>query len=147
MTRQHACVWHAPGEAFADCAAIRQEVFVEEQGFHNELDEIDAVAWHLCLYIGGEPAAVGRIFPEDDGERAGGWHLGRLAVRKAFRGGGTGREMMGLLEQKAKELGAKYIQLDAQVRASGFYEKLGYRQIGEEHLDEYCPHIMMEKLL
>ena len=31
--------------------------------------------------------------------------------------------------------------------ARPFYEKLGYWASGEEYLDEYCPHIHMEKEL
>ncbi|MDY4474645.1 GNAT family N-acetyltransferase [Mitsuokella sp.] len=37
--------------------------------------------------------------------------------------------------------------LSAQIQARPFYEKLGYRASGEEYLDEYCPHIRMEKEL
>ena len=29
---------------------IRQTVFVEEQGFVNEIDEIDEIATHIVLY-------------------------------------------------------------------------------------------------
>ena len=29
---------------------IRQTVFVEEQGFHNEFDAMDAEAWHVVLW-------------------------------------------------------------------------------------------------
>ena len=54
---------------------------------------------------------------------------------------------MEAMEQKARQLGAKDIQLSAQVQARGFYEKLGYRAYGQEYLDEHCPHIAMEKTL
>ena len=39
-----------------DARIIRQEVFVEEQGFHHEFDEIDSRAWHLVLYENGQAA-------------------------------------------------------------------------------------------
>lgn len=29
----------------------------------------------------------------------------------------------------------------------GFYEKNGFQAYGEEYLDEFCPHIHMEKRL
>ncbi|MFR8530009.1 MAG: hypothetical protein ACLVDB_02110 [Anaeromassilibacillus sp.] len=32
---------------------IRQAVFVDEQGFHNEFDEIDPEAWHVVLWEDG----------------------------------------------------------------------------------------------
>lgn len=47
---------HLPIEA----QKIREIVFMEEQGFHNEFDEIDSYATHLVLYnekIRLQPAA------------------------------------------------------------------------------------------
>ena len=39
-------------------AAIRTAVFMEEQGFVNEMDETDQVAVHLVMYDGEWPLAV-----------------------------------------------------------------------------------------
>ena len=36
----------------ADARLIRQQVFVEEQGFVNEFDDIDAKAYHAVIYTG-----------------------------------------------------------------------------------------------
>ena len=43
-----------------DARIIRQEVFVEEQGFHHEFDETDQTAWHLVLYENGHAAGCCR---------------------------------------------------------------------------------------
>ena len=61
--------------------------------------------------------------------------LGRLAVRKMYRGRGLGARLVEELNRKAVSLGASLSQLDAQKRACGFYEKQGYRVCGEEHMD------------
>lgn len=61
-----------------DARIIRQEVFVEEQGFHHEFDEIDSRAWHLVLYENGQAAGCCRLFSSDQPEV---YILGRLAVR------------------------------------------------------------------
>lgn len=89
------------------------------------------------------PAAAGRLYPKGDGVMG----LGRLAVRKSYRGCGLGARMVEELGRKAAELGASVSQLDAQTRARGFYEKQGYRVCGEEHMDGHVPHVMMEKKL
>ena len=47
-----------------DAVKIRKEVFMEEQGFHDEFDETDENAVHLVLYIDQIPAATCRFFPE-----------------------------------------------------------------------------------
>lgn len=70
----------------ADARLIRQQVFVEEQGFVNEFDDIDHEAYHAVIYTGGYPIATGRLFDEN-GEA----HIGRICVRKAYRGRDLGR--------------------------------------------------------
>lgn len=124
--------------------ALRQEVFIEEQGFREEFDQTDLTAWHITLYEGDQPAACCRIFPD---EPQGVWHVGRVAVRKSFRGKGLGAEIMAGAEEAARSMGARVMVLSAQVQAAGFYERLGYRQSGEPYLDEHCPHVHMEKEL
>ena len=66
-----------------DARIIRQEVFVEEQGFHHEFDETDQTAWHLVLYENGYAAGCCRLFSSDNPDV---YILGRLAVRKSCRG-------------------------------------------------------------
>jgi len=124
-------------------AEIRQIVFVDEQGFSDEYDDIDPVAHHLVLFSDGKPAATARLFC-DSGTV---WHIGRMAVLREFRGIGLGAMVMSELEKKAAELGATEIVLSSQKQASGFYEKLGYEPFGEEYLDQHCPHISMRKFL
>ncbi len=126
-----------------DARLIRQEVFMEEQGFKNEFDDTDSCCVHLVLYCGGSPAAVGRLYKT--GEKV--CTLGRIAVRKQFRGMGLGAEVMGLLEEKAVVLDAEIAAVSAQCAARGFYERLGYKASGQEYFDEHCKHIHMEKNL
>lgn len=121
---------------------IRQAVFVDEQGFKNEFDDIDSTAYHGILTENGSPVAVGRLFTEN-----GEYHIGRIAVMKPYRGKGLGREVVELLESKISELGGGTAVLSAQVRVKGFYETMGYTAFGGEYLDEYCPHISMKKLI
>ncbi len=120
---------------------IRQEVFVDEQGFKNEFDDTDNCCVHLVLYSDGSPAAAGRLY--QTGEKV--CTLGRIAVRKPFRGMGLGAEVMGLLEEKAAVLGAEITAVSAQCAAQGFYERLGYIASGQIYFDEHCKHIHMEK--
>ncbi len=127
-----------------DCKFLRTTVFIEEQGFQNELDETDKRAFHACLYVDGKPAAVGRLFTDDGGVE---YHIGRVAVAADQRGKQLGRAIMEALEEKARSLGGVRVALSAQCRAAEFYRKLGYTQVGEEYLDEYCPHIAMVKTL
>lgn len=135
--------WGQRDEVYRDAAALRTEIFVDEQKFVEEFDSTDDVALHMVIYDeDNTPIATGRLFEEENGT----WHIGRICVKKHLRGMGLGRIIVEELEKKALELNASRIILGAQTRVRGFYETLGYRACGEEYYEEYCPHIPMEKL-
>lgn len=126
---------------FEKAAMIRQAVFVEEQKFHNEFDELDAQCLHCVLEDQHGPAAVCRAYPKVNTPDC--WIIGRVAVVKAYRGQHLGEQLMNEMIGELRSRGVQEIELSAQCRAAGFYEKLGFISTGEEHLDEYCPHVTM----
>lgn len=127
-----------PGEA----AEIRTAVFVEEQGFQNEFDEIDGYAKHLVLFRDGRAVAACRFFRRDEDMS---YVIGRIAVVKEYRGQSLGSRLIKEVEKLVREKDGGRIVLHAQVQAKHFYEKLGYLAFGEMDYDEDCPHIWMQK--
>ena len=123
---------------------IRIDVFMKEQGFEDEFDEIDEIAKFVLLYIDGKPAGTCRYFPSNEEGDA---PIGRMAVRKLYRGQHLGTKIMMAAENGIRRDGFKTCSLSAQVQAKPFYESLGYKAEGEEYLDEGCPHILMRKVL
>lgn len=85
-----------------DAKQIREEVFVKEQGFTEEYDEIDKIAAHIVLY---DDVAIGtcRIYEKEPHK----FMFGRLAVRKNLRKGGCGSRLVGAAESYAKENGGR----------------------------------------
>ena len=126
-----------------DAARIRMEVFVQEQGFSQEFDGQDDVSYHIVAYEGDTAVAVCRFVPGEDGICT----VGRVAVDKDHRGRSLGAEILAEVERQAEAMGQKAVVLGAQVRAKGFYERQGYSAFGDEYMDEWCPHIMMRKVL
>lgn len=118
---------------------VRRDVFIKEQGFVYEYDEIDDFATHCVIYINSKPVATGRLFYQNE------FHIGRVAVLKDYRNLNLGSKIMLTLETEAKKLGGSYIGLSAQLRASSFYKKIGYNPIGEPYYDEHVLHIKMIK--
>ena len=125
-----------------DAMKVRKEVFIDEQGFHDEFDDIDEIADHYLLYVDGEIAGCCRVFPSKDNRT---YTLGRLAIRKKFRGKSYGKLIMRKVEEWIKKNSIPVLELSAQVRVRPFYEEIGYVASGDEYLDENCPHIHMEK--
>ncbi len=122
---------------------VRIKVFVEEQGFEEEFDTIDHRAYHALLTADDEPIGTGRVFIENGTI----WHIGRLAIKKPYRGQGKGAKILACLEHIAKEQGATETILGAQCRAQEFYTAQGYQPYGEIFYEEDCPHVMMKKEL
>lgn len=132
-------------ELTPEAAKIRSEVFMEEQGFSYDLDELDKESAHLLVYEDGVPVGTCRFYRSADA--ADEFILGRLAVRKEFRGQHYGAELMKAAHDLVRIMGGSKVTLSAQVQAQPFYEKLGYAVSGGEHEEEGCPHVYMSRSL
>ncbi len=118
---------------------IRKKVFVEEQGFKNEFDDIDKSSTHLVLYDKEIPIATCRFFQSSYKE----YVIGRIAVIKQYRGQNIGSQLLVSAEDEIRRIGGIQIFLHSQDKARKFYEKHGYSCCGKMDLDENCPHIWM----
>ncbi|MDO5520622.1 MAG: GNAT family N-acetyltransferase [bacterium] len=123
---------------------IREEVFMKEQGFEDEFDQIDEIAKHLVVFYKGEAVATARMY---QGEKDTEYVIGRVAVLPEYRKLHLGAKMIERLEEEACILGATKLVLSAQCRVQPFYERQGFVAVGEVYLDEFCEHIHMEKSL
>lgn len=134
-------IWYAPGEDYPLSREIREEVFVREQEYPIELefDEADENCWHLVLTDNEKAIATARLLKLSEGV----FKPGRIAVLKEYRGKNIGAELLTLIIEKAREMGAKELHIGAQTYAVGFYEKFGFKTTGEEYMDEHIPHIDM----
>lgn len=138
-------------ETLTDLAReIRKKVFMDEQGFHHEFDEIDETAVHFVLFedecLPGERSAIAtcRVFWN---EEMNAYTLGRLAVLARSRGKNIGSILVKEVEKYVRLRGGTEIVLCAQCRATEFYGKLGFVEFGGIQAEESCPHIWMRKCL
>jgi predicted GNAT family N-acyltransferase len=128
---------------FKDAFYLRTKIFVEEQGFRDEADELDSSADHLVIYNGEKPAATGRVIYNDDGNAK----TGRICVLPDLRGTGLGRLVIEEIEKHCREKSVRKIFLGSQLHARGFYSCLGFVEYGEIYLEENHEHIGMFKKL
>ena len=123
-----------------EAAKLRQEVFVEEQGFIDEFDEFDNRSAHLVMFDGGEPVATLRFYDEGGGS----CHVGRVAVKKSRRGEGLGKVLMDEAFRLVRKSGALKMTVAAQEDKAGFYARCGFKQVGERFYEQDYPHVNME---
>ena len=124
---------------------VRSEVFVTGQKcLYVDPDGRDSGSVQVFASKGERIIACLRIY----GKEAGVVQIGRVAVIESLRGSGIGRMMMrqaiSYVTEKSTD---EKIYLEAQTYAIGFYEKLGFKVISDEFLDEGIPHKGMELLI
>lgn len=119
----------------------RVSVFVVEQNCpYQEIDGKDLYSYHVFYREEGQIQAYVRVVePDDSCDMV---SIGRVLTIK--RSSGLGSKIMREGIKVAREMmKADKICIGAQTYARGFYEKLGFRQISDEYLEDGIPHIKM----
>ena len=126
---------------FAEVLSLRYEVFVYEQGVPAEIehDKADETAVHVQAVQENTTVGCGRL--EINSEQA---KIGRMAVKKEYRGQRIGSKICRYLIELALARGCSEIILHAQVTAKSFYEKLGFQAKGEVFQEAGIDHVKME---
>ena len=127
-----------------DAVTTRIAVFIEEQKFKEEFDELDQISTHIIMYDKNLPVAVCRYYFN---EKQQAYSIGRIAVVKDYRKMGLGAEIIRYAEELIRKEGGQHVCLMSQINAKEFYKKQGYSEYGEIVYDEHCPHIWMKKIL
>jgi len=122
---------------------LRQEVFIVEQDCpYVDLDGIDDSCSHVLVKTGDTLAAYSRILPPhlkfDDAS------IGRIIVRKAFRGKSLGPDLISYSIQECKRLYPESpITIGAQFALLGYYSQFGFVQISEPYDEDGIKHANM----
>ncbi|MEE1868559.1 MULTISPECIES: GNAT family N-acetyltransferase [Pseudomonas] len=126
--------WHKDN---ADIRRIREAVFIAEQCVPPELewDADDDSAVHFLAMEGDYAIGTARLL--GDGQ------IGRVSVLKDWRGLKVGDALMQAVIVEAQHRDLKQQMLSAQVQATPFYERLGFKVVSEEFLEAGIPHVDM----
>jgi len=123
---------------------LRVAVFVVEQDCpYQEVDEKDRQSFHLFgKAANGEVIAVTRILPKEVSYDE--ISIGRVALKKEYRGKGIADKLMiETLQFIENEFGKQPIRISAQTYLLNYYNKHGFKQVGEDYLEDNIPHIEM----
>ncbi len=122
----------------ATCLALRRAVFIDEQGVTeaDEIDDLDDLAVHLLATLDGRAVGSARLLVDDETGK-----VGRVCVLRDQRGQGLGAALIrAAVAHFAARGGIARVKLGAQTHALGFYERLGFRAVGDDYLDAGIPH-------
>ena len=128
-----------------DLLQLRSEVFVVEQDcVYQDIDSKDQKALHVLGYNNNDLIAYTRIFkPGDYFNKA---SIGRVVVKKSERHNKFGYDIMNAsIEAINNHFFTREIKISAQTYLKRFYNNLGFKEIGEEYLEDGIPHTAMIK--
>jgi predicted GNAT family N-acyltransferase len=135
--------WHSDQSTLEQ---MRRVVFMQEQGVSeaDEWDGLDENAIHFLLLDNHQQAlGCARLLLEQKANQPL-FHIGRVAILKAFRGKGLGQVLMRGIMAHCQQLDpSAALYLHAQTERRHFYEQLGFVATGEEFMDAGIPHIAM----
>ncbi|MBN2174732.1 MAG: GNAT family N-acetyltransferase [Bacteroidales bacterium] len=119
--------------------SIRTKVFVEEQHVDPELEyENEEQGKFYLLYSDGNPIATARWRETEKGIK-----LERFAMLKEFRNQGLGSELLKAVLNDVQKLDKK-IYLHSQLKAVSYYERAGFKKVGEKFTEAGIEHYLME---
>ncbi len=137
--------WRTDG---AELAKVRREVFVLEHSVPEELesdaDDPDSARVHHAVArdSSGNVIGTGRIVLDDPVPR-----IGRMAIRKEWRGRGVGAAVLELLCEDARRAGFGKVMVHSQTHTAPFYFKRGFLSYGTEFYEAGIPHQQMRRKL
>jgi ribosomal protein S18 acetylase RimI-like enzyme len=124
---------------------LRDDILRKPLGLHFTPEELEKEKDNLLMGAYEDDQMLGCcMLVEDDPQTV---RLRQMAVINDLQGKGIGSALLSFAENLARDRGYKRITMHARKNAIGFYEKLGYKKIGEEFEEITIPHYVMEKQL
>jgi GNAT superfamily N-acetyltransferase len=124
---------------------LRDEILRKPLGLGFTKDELDSERGNLLIAAYEDDRILGCCMLVEEEDQT--VRLRQMAVPDAYQGKGIGRALMNFAENLARDRGYRRITMHARKNAAGFYEKMGYKRIGDEFLEITIPHYVMEKAL
>jgi GNAT superfamily N-acetyltransferase len=95
-------------------------------------DEMEG-SFHLGVQRGDDIVAIGSFSPSPTDQRPGvkTYQLRGMAVEEGLQGSGVGRMLLEAAADRMRAAGVEAVWANARDTALGFYEKLGWKVVGE----------------
>jgi ElaA protein len=126
-----------------DLLYLRQQIFVVEQNcIYLDADGADKKCLHVLGLENKKIAAYARIIPKGISYNTP--SIGRVVIDEKYRGKKYAYKLMDkAIKVCVHEMAATKITISAQLYLKEFYEKLGFKTVGDVYLDCDLPHLKM----
>ena len=122
---------------------LRYRVLRQPLGLHYTQEQLAAEKdeFHFAAFEGDK--LVGCLLMKTIGKEE--IKMRQVAVDEDYQGKGVGKKLVLYSEKFTAENGFSLIILHARKSAVPFYEKLGYKIVGDEFIEVTLPHLKMKK--
>lgn len=130
---------------YAQMVKLRNQILREPLGLTLTAEELDTEKDDILVAAFDDDVMMGCciLTPMD----ASTLRLRQMAVPANLQGKGIGASILSFAEDLARDKGYSRMIMHARDTAIGFYEKFGFRVIGEPFTEVDLPHHIMEKVL
>lgn len=124
---------------------LREDILREPLGLGFTKEELEREKDNMLIGAFDDDQILGCcMLVEENPETV---RLRQMAVLNDLQGKGIGRAIMNFAENIARDRGYKTLSMNARKNALGFYEKMGYKVVGNEFIEVTIPHYKMVKNL
>lgn len=122
---------------------LRINVFMlEQECLYPECDNKDLKGKHLMGYLNNQLVAYARLLPP--GVSYSDASIGRVVVHPQCRHLKLGNALLSkAIAQVREDFPNEDIRISAQAHLQGFYERVGFKRVSEEYLEDNIPHVEM----
>jgi len=124
---------------------LREEILRKPLGLGFTAEDLEPDKKDILIGAFDDGRMLGCCILRDEGNRT--IRLRQMAVKNNQQGKGIGQQIMRFAETLARDIGYRVLSMHARDTAIGFYEKQGYRVVGEGFMEVTIPHHKMEKML
>ena len=124
---------------------MREDILRKPLGLNFDEKELESEKNNLLIAAFDDDKMLGCCMLVPENEKI--VRLRQMAVLNDLQGKGIGRALMLFAENLARDRGYNKISMHARKNATGFYEKVGYKVVGDEFVEVTIPHYNMEKEL
>jgi len=130
---------------YQQMVALRYQILRQPLGLGFTEDELVAEKDHILIAAFDDDQMLGCcMLTTIDNQTL---KIRQMAVQNNLQGKGIGASLMSFVENLARDKGYRNLVMHARDTAIGFYEKFGFRVIGEQFIEVGLPHHLMAKAI
>lgn len=122
---------------------LREEVLRKPLGLHFTDDQLEAEATDILIGAFDDGRILGCCILTPISKDT--VKLRQMAVNNRYQHMGIGYSIIQFAENLARDKGYRKVTMNARETSIGFYQKMGYKVVGEPFIEVTLPHRCMEK--